>query len=56
VTAGTFVEFTKTKATASEGIACVLAVTADDELVLEQIQEDGSTEFAGASFIFTLTS
>jgi len=46
VTQGTWTFFTKTKATQFEEVAGALAVTAGDELVLCQVSEDGSTEFA----------
>lgn len=49
LTQGTWQSYTKTKATAYQRVAGVLAVAADDELALVQIGEDGSTEFADGS-------
>jgi hypothetical protein len=49
VTQGTWQTYTKTKATAYEEVEADLAVTAGDELVLCQVTEDGSTEFADGS-------
>ena len=49
VTQGTWQTYTKTKATEYEEVEATLAVTAGDELVLCQVTEDGSTEFADGS-------
>ena len=49
VTQGTWQTYTKTKATAFQEVTGDLAVTAGDELVLCQVTEDGSTEFANGS-------
>ena len=49
-TTGAFAAFTWTKELESHYAAISLAVTAADKLVLVQIQEDGSTENAGAFF------
>ncbi len=54
VTAGTWQSYTKTKATAYQEVSGDLAVTAGDELVLCQVTEDGSTEFADGSVIIEI--
>jgi len=55
VTQGTYQSYTKTKATVFEIVAGVLAVTEGDELVLMQVAEDGSTEFADGSGTLLIT-
>ena len=52
-TQGSFYEFTWTGAVADQ-VTVDLGVNADDEIVLVQVQEDGTTEFAGASFYLTM--
>jgi len=56
VTKGTSVGFTWTKAIALVEETISLAVTKDDELILLQVKEDGTTEFANAQFWFTLAA
>jgi hypothetical protein len=55
VTQGTYVAFTWTKATAALLATISLAVTADDQLALVQVGEDGSTEFANVNWVVNLT-
>lgn len=55
VTAGTWETFTITGADVAEQADLDLAVTANDKLVLIQLQEDGTTEFASATFVFKVT-
>jgi len=49
VTQDTFQSYKKTKATVFEAVTASLAVTENDQLVLIQTAEDGSTEFADGS-------
>jgi len=51
LTKGTFVSFTWTKTDTMDSETVSLAVTAGDKLVLAQVQEDGSTEFANCNFV-----
>lgn len=53
VTTGAFVSFTWTKADFIDQADISLAVSTGDKLALVQIQEDGTTEFADATFIVT---
>lgn len=56
VTRGTFATLTWTQADAFESWTATLVVEKDDELVVVQITEDGTTEFADASLFATLES
>ncbi len=53
VTTGAFAAFTWTGADVVETATISLATSASDKLVLTQHQEDGTTEFADATFIVT---
>ena len=56
VTQGTFDTFTWTKTDIMDRDTTVsLAVTAGDEIAIQMVQEDGSTEFAGGSLILEVT-
>lgn len=54
-TKNTFVPFTWTKATALVSAAVALTFSTNDEILLVQVTEDGSTEFADASFYLAAT-
>jgi hypothetical protein len=54
ITQGTFETLTWTKADARVSTTIALGVVASDEIVLIQITEDGTTEFADALFTMTL--
>lgn len=51
LTKGTWDDFTWTKADTMDSEAVSLAVTLGDKLVLVQVAEDGSTEFANGTFL-----
>ncbi len=51
LTRGTWDDFTWTKADVMDSETMSLAVTTGDKLVLAQVAEDGSTEFANCNWL-----